>query len=138
MRILAVDHGGARIGIALSDATGAIARPLQIIAHTARQAEAEAVARIAAEHGAEKIVVGLPTDGSGQIGHQARKVQRWAEALRAATSLPVEFWDESFSSAEANRLPTRRKRREPADAQAAAFILQSYLDSHRLNSTPDT
>ncbi|MBI4316379.1 MAG: Holliday junction resolvase RuvX [Chloroflexi bacterium] len=142
MRILGIDHGDARIGLALSDETGTIATPLQIVRHTARAADARTVARLAAEHGAERIVVGLPTDSEGQIGPQARKVQRWAEALAEATGIAIEFWDESFTSEEVAALRrarhARAKRRgEPLDAEAAALILQNYLDAHRTPQPPE-
>nr|MBI2905923.1 Holliday junction resolvase RuvX [Chloroflexota bacterium] len=142
MRILGIDHGDARIGLALSDETGTIATPLQIVRHTARAADARTVARLAAEHGAERIVVGLPTDSEGHIGPQARTVQRWAEALAEATGITIEFWDESFTSEEVAALRrarhARAKRRgEPLDAEAAALILQNYLDAHRTPQPPE-
>jgi putative Holliday junction resolvase len=130
LRYLGVDHGDVRIGLALSDESGLLARPLQIIRHVAREADAEAVAKIAKDKEAQKIIVGLPTDEDGGIGPQARKVQRWAEALQAATDLPIEFWDESFSSLEADAAPNQ-KRGHPNDDRAAAVMLQSYLDAHR-------
>lgn len=130
MHILGVDHGDVRIGLALSDESGTVARPLQIVKHVSRETDAETIARIAAEKNAKLIVVGLPTDSEGGVGHQARKVQRWVEALKQATAIPVEFWDESFSSQEAESL-SHRKRGEPNDAQAAAVMLQNYLDAHR-------
>ena len=129
MRILAIDHGDSRIGLALSDETGLIARPLQIVKHTSRQADAEAIAAIAAAQNVERIVIGLPLDDDGRAGHQARKVQRWAEGLRRATKIPIEFWDESFSSKEAAGSRKKKRRGEPDDARAAAVILQSYLDA---------
>jgi putative Holliday junction resolvase len=139
LRILGIDHGEARIGLAISDEGERVARPLQILAHSSRAADAEAIVRLATEHNVGKIVIGLPTDDEGdgrpiaRIGPQTRKVQRWAEALKAATTIPIEFWDESLSSAEAreSRGQKKHKRRRPLDAEAAAFILQSYLDAHR-------
>ncbi len=133
MRILGIDHGDVRIGLALSDETGTVARPWQIIRHTSRAADAATIARLAAEQEAAKIVVGLPTGDDGQTGHQGRKVQRWAEALAEATTIPVDFWDESLSSIEASDLRSKRKSKhgQPIDAEAAAIILQSYLDAHR-------
>lgn len=128
MRVLAIDHGDVRIGLAISDEGGMIARPLQIIKHTAKKDDAEKIARIAIENNVEKIVIGLPTDSEGKIGHQANKVQRWAEALKEATTIPIEFWDETFTSEQAESF-RRRKRGEPVDDKAAAFILQNYLDS---------
>jgi len=135
MRLLGIDHGEARIGLAISDEAETVARPLPIVIHhTARAADAEAIAQLATEHGVGKIIIGLPTDDEGQIGHQARKVQRWAEALKTATTIPIEFWDESLSSLEARESRKQKKRKgndHLVDAEAAAFILQSYLDSHR-------
>lgn len=139
MRILGIDHGDVRIGLALSDESGLIARPLLVVEHTARETDAETVARLAAEKGARLIVIGLPTDAEGEPGHQARKVMRWAEALGRATPIRIELWDESFTSVEADRLLSARRRgepgepgepREPNDAYAAAVMLQSYLDAH--------
>lgn len=131
MRILGIDHGDVRIGLALSDESGLIARPLQIVKHVSREADAETIARLAAEKEAKRIVVGLPTDEEGEIGHQARKVKRWAEALQKATAIPIVFWDESFSSVDADSAAPKRQRREANDAGAAAVMLQSYLDAQR-------
>ena len=132
MRILGIDHGDVRIGLALSDEGGLIASPLQIIKHVARATDAETVARIATEKEAKLIVIGLPTDEEGEIGFQARKVKRWAEALSHATPITIEFWDESFSSVEADAATPNRKKGEANDAHAAAILLQNYLDAHRL------
>jgi len=131
MRILGIDHGDARIGLALSDEGGLIARPLQIIKHIARATDAQTIARIVTEKEVKLIVIGLPTDEEGEVGHQARKVKRWAEALSQATSVKLDFWDESFSSIEADSVTPNRKRGEANDAHAAAIMLQSYLDAHR-------
>ena len=136
MRILGIDHGEVRIGLAVSDESGLIARPLMVVEHVAREADAETVARLAAEKGARLIVIGLPTDAGGEPGHQARKVLRWAEALGRATPIKIELWDESFTSVEADSLMSAHRRgeprepREPNDAYAAAVMLQSYLDAH--------
>lgn len=131
MRILGIDHGDVRLGLALSDESGLIARPLQIIKHVARATDAETVAQIATEKEAKLIVIGLPTDDNGEIGFQARKVKRWAEALSQATPVKIEFWDESFSSVEADSLIAQTKKTDSNDAHAAAVMLQSYLDAHR-------
>jgi putative Holliday junction resolvase len=130
-RTLGIDHGESRIGLALSDESGLIARPLQIIRHTARAADAELIAKLAAEKEVKLIIIGLPLDAEGRVGHQARKVQRWAAALKLATAIPIEFWDESFSSVEAERLPAAAHRAGPSDDRAAAILLQNYLDAHR-------
>ena len=136
MRCLGIDHGEARIGLAISDESGTVARPLQILKHVARETDAATIARLATEQEVKLIVVGLPTDEEGEIGHQARKVKRWAEALRAVTSTPIEFWDESFSSQEADSAPPKRREANRAnDDRAAAGMLQSYLDAHRNTPT---
>jgi putative Holliday junction resolvase len=131
VRILGIDHGDVRIGLALSDEGGLIARPLQILKHGAPDTDAETVARIATEKEAGLIVIGLPTDEEGEIGFQARKVKRWAEALSQATPIKIDFWDESFSSVEADTARPKRKKGEANDAHAAAILLQNYLDAHR-------
>ncbi|MEK7278325.1 MAG: RuvX/YqgF family protein, partial [Chloroflexota bacterium] len=86
-------------------------------------------AAIAVAQRVERSVIGLPTDDDGRVGHQARKVRRWAEALRSATTIPIEFWDESFSSKEAAGSGKKKRRGDPDDARAAAVILQGYLDA---------
>jgi putative holliday junction resolvase len=131
MRILGIDHGDVRIGLAISDETGAVARPLQIVVHVSREKDAETVARIVRDTDSTLIVVGLPTDSEGEIGPRARKVQRWADAVGQAAAVPIEFWDETFSSQAVEASRRKRKRDEPIDAHAAAVILQSYLDAHR-------
>jgi putative Holliday junction resolvase len=141
LKVLAIDHGERKIGLAVSDELGLIARPLTILIHRSRAEDAQAVADLAAAEGAARIVVGLPLDAEGREGHQARLVRRWAEGLREACSLPVEFWDESLTTAAAAdirretgaRKPRRRagSRGDGDDAVAAAVLLQSYLDAHR-------
>ena len=117
---------------------------MQIVKHTSRRSDAETIAAVAIAQRVERIVIGLPTDDDGRVGHQARKVQRWAEAFRSATNIPIEFWDESFSSQEAAGSGKKKRRGEsrptsragePDDARAAAVILQSYLDAHAGSQT---
>lgn len=127
-RVLGVDPGEARIGLAISDESGSLARPLAVLRHVARQEDAREIARYAAQEGAERIVVGVPLDLDGRAGPQARRALRLVEALRGCTSLPVDTWDESFTTEAV--LPHRR--RDPRlDAKAAAVILQEYLDAQR-------
>jgi putative Holliday junction resolvase len=114
MRILGIDHGDVRIGLALSDEGGLIARPLHIIRHVSKATDAETIARIAKEKEAKKIVIGLPTDEEGGIGHQARKVQRWAEALQTATDLPIEFGMNLFRRRMPTKLPHAANAGKPA------------------------
>jgi len=135
MRILAVDHGEKRIGLAISDLTGTIANPLTVIHHVSRAVDAAQVATIAAENNAGLIVIGQSFDEDGQPNLAGRRAARFAEALRVQTDLPVELWDESFSTQTARsariRMGVSRKQRGGhLDEIAATVILQSYLDAH--------
>ncbi len=136
MRILAVDPGEKRIGIAISDPTGTIANPVMVLKHSSRQADAEAIARFAIENEVSAIVVGQSLDEEGQPTPEGRRSGRLAEAIQNQASLPVILWDESGSTQEARlaRIAlgvSRRRRRGHQDDLAAAIILQSYLDSHK-------
>lgn len=133
-RILAVDPGEKRIGLAVSDPTGTIANPLTVLKHVARTVDAAQIAQIAAEQGAVMIIVGCPYDMEGEIGPQARKSVRMAEAIRTQTGIPVELWDESDSTQEARSARIamgvqRSKRTGHMDDLAATYILQSYLNA---------
>ncbi|MEZ0396888.1 MAG: Holliday junction resolvase RuvX [Anaerolineales bacterium] len=135
MRVLAVDPGSKRIGLAISDPTGTVANPLTVLTHVARAEDAAAVAAIARQQEAGLIVVGQSLDEDGQPTFEGRRAARFAEALRAQTSLPVVLWDEAFSTqdARAARLALgvrRSRRRGHLDDLAAAVLLQSYLDAH--------
>jgi putative Holliday junction resolvase len=136
MRILAVDHGEKRIGLALSDPTATIANPLTVIEHVARNVDAAQVAALASEYAVSCIVVGQSFDEEGRPNAAGRAAARFAEALRGQTSIPVELWDESLSTfdARASRIElgvSRKKRAGHHDALAAVVILQSYLEAHR-------
>jgi putative Holliday junction resolvase len=137
MRVLAVDPGRKRIGLAVSDLTGTIASPLAVIEHVSRPADAAAILEIARQHGAELIVVGQSLDEHGQPTLEGRRAARLAAAIRAKSGLRVEMWDESFSTQNARaarrsmRVPLR-KRQGHLDELAAVVILQSYLDAHAL------
>lgn len=135
-RRLAVDPGESRIGLAVSDLTATIATPHRVIPHVSRPIDAALIAQIAGEQEAVEIVLGVALDASGEMGPQARKANRLAEAIRAQTDIPVILWDESHSTeaaAETQHLlrVSQRKRREHIDSMAAAVILQSYLDHLR-------
>ncbi len=135
MRILAVDHGEKCIGLAISDPTGTIANPLTVIEHVSRAIDAAQVAAIAAEQAAGLIVIGQSFDEDGQPNPAGRRAARFAEVLRGQTDLPVELWDEAFSTQEARfaRIQMgvpRRQRAGHLDQIAATLILQSYLDAH--------
>jgi putative holliday junction resolvase len=134
MRILGVDPGEQRIGLAISDPTGTIANPLGVIKHVSRLVDAAAVAQAAAEQGAGRIVVGHPLDADNRATPQSRRAYRLAALLRQQTEIPVVLWDESGSTqtARQSRLAmgvTRQKRSGHLDDIAAVVILQSYLDA---------
>jgi len=134
MRILAVDHGSKRIGLAISDPTGTIANPLAVIPHTARIMDAATVAEMAISYEAGLIIVGQSLDESGQPNFEGRRSTRFAAALRTQISVPVILWDEAFTtrSARAARIAmgvSRKKRSGHLDDLAATVLLQSYLDS---------
>lgn len=136
MRVLAVDHGEKRIGLAISDPTGTIANPLTVIKHVSRAIDAAQVATTAAENEARLIVIGQSFDEDGQPNLAGRRAARFADALREQTDLPVELWDESFSTqqARAARIQMgvpRKQRAGHLDQIAATVILQSYLDEQQ-------
>ena len=136
MRVLGLDVGQQRIGVALSDPTGMLASPLTTIVSARDSERLDSVLSLAAEHGVAEIVVGLPLALSGRRGPQARLVARFAEQLAARSSVPVKTVDERYSSVEAARL-LRQAGLKPSmdrgrvDGAAAALILQSHLDSRR-------
>lgn len=135
MRVLAIDHGEKRIGLAISDPTGTIANPLTVIKHVSRAIDAAQVATIAAEREAGLIVVGQSFDEDGQSNLAGRRAARFTEALKDQTDIPIQMWDESFSTQEARaariRMGVSRARRAGhLDQIAATVILQSYLDAH--------
>jgi len=133
-RLLALDVGDRRVGVAVSDPSGRLARPLTIIVRRSKREDFAKIARLVEEQSASGLVVGYPLNMDDTVGPQARRVQRYADALRQALSLPVILWDERLSSAEAaDRLRaaagSRRRRRMYLDDAAAAVILQEYLDA---------
>jgi putative Holliday junction resolvase len=126
-RVLAVDPGDVRIGLAVSDPTRTIASPLKIIGHISRADDARAIANEALAQGADLILVGLALNQDGQPGPQARKALRFVAALRQATTIAVETWDETGSTQRAIDLGGREK--GPVDDRAAAVLLQEYLNA---------
>ena len=130
-RVMALDIGERRIGVAVSDPSGTLARPHAVIQRRSKVMDFAAVARLVAELEVERVVVGLPLSLNGEIGPQARRVTRYAQALAQALEVPVELYDERYSTVTADALlaETGRKRRVPIDAAAAAVILQDYLES---------
>jgi putative Holliday junction resolvase len=135
MRVLAVDPGEKRIGIALSDPTGMIANPLTVLKHVSRALDAATIAQLAQEHEAGRIIVGQALDDENQPTVQSRGAYRLAAAIRSQTAIPVELWDETGSTQAAQAAGialgvSRRRRRGHLDDIAATYILQTYLDAH--------
>ena len=135
MRVLGLDPGERRIGVAVSDATGTIASPHSVIDQ--RHADvAESLRRLIDEYEVELIVVGLPVHLSGEEGSSAKAARAFAETVGDATGLPVALQDERFTTVTAEEAlleggVRRRQRREVRDKVAAAVMLQGYLDSRR-------
>lgn len=136
-RILAIDLGTRRIGVALGDPTGTIATPLATITAVGGAGRViEQVLELSRRHDVTAVVVGWPRNMDGSRGPAARHAEAFAERLRAALRMPVELWDERLSTAAAERTlleagVRRDKRRRSRDRLAAALILQNYLDAHR-------
>lgn len=136
VRILAVDHGEKRIGLALSDPTATIASPLKVIEHVSRLLDAAQVADAAHENDVGLIVIGQSFDEEGRPNLAGRRAAKFAAALKEQTQIPVVLWDESFSTqdARAARIAlgvSRKDRSGHQDALAAVMILRSYLESNR-------
>ena len=135
MRILALDVGERRIGVAVSDEGGRVATPVDTVHRGERLADdLRTIAEIAQSRQVSQIVVGLPTSLSGQPGPAAQRMAEFASALREAVSVPVVLWDERFTTALAEKTliaanVKRRQRRSHIDQMAAILILQSYLDA---------
>ena len=134
-RVLGVDFGERRVGLALSDPLGITAQPLVTLQIASLTQAVEEVARVAREEEAVLVVVGYPLLLSGEAGALARRVERFAVALEAALGIPVLKWDERLSSVQASRVVREEgKRRAPRgreDRVAASLILAAYLDRER-------
>lgn len=135
MRIVAVDHGEKRIGLAISDPAGNFARPLGVIDHVSRPLDAAQVAELAGRNEAGLIVVGQSFDEEGIPNLAGRRAARFAEALRSQTTIPIILWDESFSTQDARRArieagAKRSRRSGHLDDLAAVMILRSYIEAH--------
>jgi putative holliday junction resolvase len=123
MRVLALDHGSARCGAAISDPSGTLATPLRAVERPDSKKGLAALARLAEESGAERIVVGLPLTLAGAEGEQAGRARTFAERLERRVSIPVELYDERMTT----RLAERSGGHGDADSRAAAHLLESYL-----------
>jgi len=137
MRILGLDVGGRRIGVALSDPLGVLANALAVIEAKPDGSELDEILTLAQEYEAGRIVIGLPRSMDGSIGEQAQKIQAFAEELAKLTDIPIELSDERLSTSMADQILRSNKKKTPRqieqerDAVAAAFILQWYLDEHQ-------
>jgi putative Holliday junction resolvase len=136
MRIMGIDYGTKRIGVAVSDPSGTMAHPLDIVPVREDGSHIEALKKIALDYQVEKLVVGLPYNMEGDVGVSAQKVMLWAEELGRALNLPVDLWDERLTTAEAHELLMHLKvkgprRRQIVDKIAASIILKSYLDARQ-------
>jgi putative holliday junction resolvase len=123
VRVLALDFGAARTGVAVSDPTGTLARPLTVVERAGSEAGLGRVAALVREQGAERVVVGLPLTLRGDHGEQARETERFVNELRAVLEVPVETFDERFTTRLAESGGDA-----PEDARAAAHILAGYLE----------
>lgn len=127
-RILGIDLGERRIGIAISTPEGGLAIPLRILDATSEDADAQAITAIAKAEDADRLVIGHPISMDGSVGPQARRVETFVRRLEEISGLPVELCDERLSSAQARRTV---KPGQPVDDIAASVILQTYLDKKR-------
>ncbi len=139
MKIMAVDLGLARTGIAVCDPMEQLASPVTVLAEPDLDRLVGKVAALAAEHRAERLVVGLPRNMDGSCGESAHRAEAFAAALEAAGGIPTVLWDERMTTLSAigylNQTDTRGKKRKAViDAVAATVILQDYLDARRLGT----
>jgi putative Holliday junction resolvase len=123
VKVVALDFGRARTGVAVSDPTGTVARPLCVVERAAGEDGLRRLAALIAEHEAERVVVGLPLTLRGERGEQARETEAFVEALAAVTDVPVVTFDERFTTDLAEQVPSAAA----VDARAAAHLLTSYL-----------
>jgi putative pre-16S rRNA nuclease len=128
VRVLALDHGAARCGCAASDPSGAIATPLPAVERPDTRRGLAAVARVAEEVGAERVIVGLPLTLSGDEGEQAAAARAFADRLGRRVSVPVELYDERLTT----RLAERTRGNADADSRAAAHLLEGWLAAHHV------
>jgi putative holliday junction resolvase len=135
MKVLAVDPGDKRLGLAISDPTGTISRPLCVIEHEARAMDAQKIVKIAEQESVRLIIVGWALDLEGGVGYRARKSKRLADAVQDLTDVPVRMWDESGTTQVAiqSRIDmgvSRKKRKGHLDDVAASILLQNFLISN--------
>ena len=124
MKVLALDYGSARTGVAVSDPTGTLARPLEVVENASAPAGLRHLADLVERESVERIVVGLPVTLRGERGAQAEETEAFVSALRGVTEVPIESFDERFTTKLAEAQPSEA----PPDAVAAAHLLSTYLE----------
>ena len=139
MRIMAIDYGDARTGVALSDATGFLAGRTFLIKSRKEDVVLEELTTLARRQGAQELVMGYPRNMDGTLGPRAEKYAAFAQRLKEATGLPVQLWDERRTTVDAHRILgdhgiRAKNRKDKVDAVAAALILEGYLDWKRLQA----
>lgn len=139
-RILALDHGTKRIGVALSDEMGWIAQPLETYERRSLEADVAYIRRLVDQHEVAEVVMGLPLRLSGRVGPEAEQVQMFIETLERALPVPVVAWDERLTTKAAEQFliegnVSRKKRKGAVDRVAAALLLQSYLEARTSHQT---
>jgi putative Holliday junction resolvase len=123
VKVLALDYGSARTGVAVSDPTGTLARPLEVVENASAPAGLKHLAELVEREEVEQIVVGLPVTLRGERGAQAEETEAFVSALRAVTGVPIESFDERFTTKLAEAQPSEA----PPDAVAASHLLSTYL-----------
>jgi putative transcription antitermination factor YqgF len=123
VKVLALDYGSARTGVAVSDPTGTVARPLEVVQRAAGESGLARIVELVREHDAERVVVGLPLTMRGERGEQAVETEEFVALLRSVLEVPVESFDERFTTDLAEQSEGSRE----TDARAAAHLLSSYL-----------
>ena len=135
-RVLAIDLGSKRIGLAISDATGTIAQGLETLQKQNNASDYDKIIKICRSRGVEACVVGFPLHLSGGLSEEAQRVTGWVEGLKKVLGCPVELWDERLTSREATRTMiraglSRKRQKEKCDIISATLILQNYLEHLR-------
>ena len=136
MRILAIDPGSVRLGLALSDPSGTIAQPLSVLSRRSEAEDLKALVDLVARHDIAAIVIGLPRTMNGRLETAAQEAQAFGARVAQATGRPVAYWDERLTTVAAERYlieqgKRRSKRRQEVDRMAATLLLQGYLDYQR-------
>ncbi len=136
MRLMALDLGEKRIGIAVSDPEGKMAFPVQVLVRRSAKADRRALAELVSTLGVERVIIGLPLSLEGEFGPSAQTAQRFGEYVARVLPVPVEYWDERMTTLAADELLRQAglpeaERRERIDAAAATVILEDYLEAHR-------